>query len=100
MQMFIYLFILIIISCKTVPTSYNIENNNIEWKYKIGSCVKFNPVKFKNTDGTVMKITGIDGLKYVVSIKHKKIKDTVFFTAIKKPFESDTLLTNCPRGLN
>lgn len=96
------LFLLIfLVSCATDAKHTPPDNKTkIKWKYALGECVKFNPAKFKNTDGTPMLILGkTDTSKvYHAQIEHPLVPGITYFTALKIPFERDTITTPCKKS--
>jgi hypothetical protein len=76
------------------------HTKEIKWKYALGECVRFNPAKFKNSDGTPMLIVSIvdkTGL-YWVRMEHPLVPGVTLFTALRVPFERDTITTPCKKS--
>jgi hypothetical protein len=76
------------------------NTKDIKWKYDIGQCVRFDPAKFKNSDGTpILIVNRTNKTKlYSAQIEHPLVPGITSFTALKIPFEQDTITTPCKKG--
>lgn len=100
--------LLILAGCQTytnIPEIYG-QPTIFKRKYRTGDCVRFNKQEIekqgKTSDGTPMFIAGYKRMesgeiRYVVTIKHKRIDVPVQFTAVTKVFDRDTDKIECPQ---
>jgi hypothetical protein len=103
------LILLILLSLGCATTTIKPESPIKVPKYKVGQCVKFDPLKLPDglkSDGTPILITGISGkyykavmyyLDHVPAVHRQEI--VVGLTLFTKRFDNDTLPTECSKQL-